>query len=200
MTGDEIRSKFLAFFATKDHTVVESDSLVPKDDPTVLFTTAGMQQFKRQFLGHTGHYTRAASSQKCLRTDDLDKVGKTDFHHTFFEMLGNFSFGDYFKRDAIVWAWEFLTGELKIPKAKLWVSVYKEDAEAEEIWLKEVKVDPKKIIRLGDKSNFWPSEAKAKGPNGPCGPCSEIYAGEIPGRKARTVHAGRARKYFTITA
>ena len=175
MTGDEIRSKFLAFFATKDHTVVESDSLVPKDDPTVLFTTAGMQQFKRQFLGHTGHYTRAASSQKCLRTDDLDKVGKTDFHHTFFEMLGNFSFGDYFKRDAIVWAWEFLTGELKIPKAKLWVSVYKEDAEAEEIWLKEVKVDPKKIIRLGDKSNFWPSEAREKGPNGPCGPCSEIF-------------------------
>jgi alanyl-tRNA synthetase len=175
MTGNEVRKKFLEFFAAKNHTIVESDSLVPKDDPTVLFTTAGMQQFKRQFLGYIEDYTRAASSQKCLRTDDLDKVGKTDYHHTFFEMLGNFSFGSYFKPDAIVWAWEFLTKELKIPEAQLWVSVYQEDAEAEAIWLKAVKIDPQKIIRLGDKSNFWPSEAKEKGPNGPCGPCSEIF-------------------------
>ncbi|MBI5415379.1 MAG: alanine--tRNA ligase [Candidatus Omnitrophica bacterium] len=171
----ENRKKFLYFFASKGHTVVASDSVVPKDDPTVLFTTAGMQQFKRQFLGYVGDYTRAASSQKCLRTDDLDKVGKTDFHHTFFEMLGNFSFGDYFKKDAIAWAWEFLTTELKIPAEKLWVSVYTDDEEAAQIWLKDIRIDPKKLVRLGDKSNFWPAEAKEKGPNGPCGPCSEIF-------------------------
>ncbi len=175
LSSNEIRKKFLDFFASKGHTIVASDSVVPKDDPTVLFTTAGMQQFKRQFLGYVGDYTRAASSQKCLRTDDLDKVGKTDFHHTFFEMLGNFSFGDYFKKEAIAWAWEFLTKELKIPAGKLWVSVYTEDDEAEKIWLKDIKIDPKRIVRLGDKSNFWPAEAKEKGPNGPCGPCSEVF-------------------------
>ncbi len=175
MIANEIRKKFLDFFASKGHKVISSDSLVPKDDPTVLFTTAGMQQFKRQFLGYVDDYTRAASSQKCLRTDDLDKVGKTDFHHTFFEMLGNFSFGDYFKEEAISWAWEFLTKELKIPAEKWWVSVYKEDDEAEKIWLQQIKINPKRIVRLGDKSNFWPAEAKEKGPNGPCGPCSEIF-------------------------
>jgi alanyl-tRNA synthetase len=175
MTGNDIRKKFLDFFASKKHTVVASDSLVPKDDPTVLFTTAGMQQFKRQFLGYIEDYTRATTSQKCLRTDDLEQVGKTDFHHTFFEMLGNFSFGDYFKKEAIAWAWEFLTQTLSIPQEKLWVSVYKDDTEAEEIWLKDVGVAPARLVRLGDKSNFWPSEAKEKGPNGPCGPCSEIF-------------------------
>ncbi|MDO8674887.1 MAG: alanine--tRNA ligase [Candidatus Omnitrophota bacterium] len=175
MTTDQIRTKFLDFFKSKGHTVVASDSLVPKDDPTVLFTTAGMQQFKPQFLGRNLTYTRAATCQKCLRTDDLDVVGKTDFHHTFFEMLGNFSFGDYFKKDAIHWAWEFLTKEMKLPKEKLWVSVYQEDAEAYDIWFKEVKVPVNRIIKLGDKTNFWPSEAKEKGPNGPCGPCSEIF-------------------------
>lgn len=175
MTSAEIRKKFLDFFASKGHRIVSSDSVVPKDDPTVLFTTAGMQQFKRQFLGYIGDYTRAASSQKCLRTDDLDKVGKTDFHHTFFEMLGNFSFGDYFKKDAILWAWEFLTKELNIPAEKLWVSVYTEDDEAAQIWLKDIRIDPAKLVRLGDKSNFWPAEAREKGPNGPCGPCSEIF-------------------------
>jgi len=175
MTGNDVRKKFLDFFASKKHMIVASDSLVPKDDPTVLFTTAGMQQFKRQFLGNIDEYTRAASSQKCLRTDDLDEVGKTDFHHTFFEMLGNFSFGDYFKKDAIVWAWEFLTQDLKIPENKLWVSVYKDDAEAEAIWLNDIGIAPKKFVKLGDKSNFWPAEAKEKGPNGPCGPCSEIF-------------------------
>ncbi len=175
MTVNEIRSKYLKFFASKGHTIVESDSLVPKNDPTVLFTTAGMQQFKRQFLGHIDEYTRATTSQKCMRTDDLDEVGVTDFHHTFFEMLGNFSFGDYFKEDAIKWAWEFLTQELQIPADRLWVSVYEEDSEAEAIWRDQIKIDPQKIFKLGGKSNFWPSNAKENGPNGPCGPCSEIF-------------------------
>jgi alanyl-tRNA synthetase len=175
MTTNEIRSKFLDFFKSKGHSIIASDSLVPKDDPTVLFTTAGMQQFKPQFLGHIDGFIRAATCQKCLRTDDLDVVGKTDFHHTFFEMLGNFSFGDYFKKDAIHWAWEFLTSELKLPKDKLWVSVYQEDTEAYGIWANEIKVPKDRIIKLGDKSNFWPSNARLNGPNGPCGPCSEIF-------------------------
>ncbi len=175
MQTNEIRKRFLNFFAAKGHTIVESDSLVPKNDPTVLFTTAGMQQFKRQFLGHLDGYSRAASSQKCLRTDDLDHVGKTAYHHTFFEMLGNFSFGDYFKKEAIEWAWEFLTTALKIPAEKLWVSVYKDDAQAKKIWLEVIKIPASKIASIGDKSNFWPSNAKENGPNGPCGPCSEIF-------------------------
>jgi alanyl-tRNA synthetase len=175
MTTHEIRTKFLDFFKSKNHSIMISDSLVPKDDPTVLFTTAGMQQFKPQFLGHIDGFTRAATCQKCLRTDDLDVVGKTDFHHTFFEMLGNFSFGDYFKKEASHWAWEFLTGELKLPKEKLWVSVYHEDTEAYGIWANEIKIPIGRIVKLGDKSNFWPSNARLNGPNGPCGPCSEIF-------------------------
>lgn len=175
MTGHEIRSKYLEFFASKGHKIVPSDSLVPKDDPTVLFTTAGMQQFKPQFMGHLTGFSRAASSQKCLRTDDLTEVGVTDFHHTMFEMLGNFSFGDYFKREAILWAWEFLTKVMGIPAEKLWVSVHQEDQEAYGIWLNEVKLPPDRIVKLGDKSNFWPSNARLNGPNGPCGPCSEIF-------------------------
>ena len=175
MTTSDIRKKFLEFFKSKEHTIVTSDSLVPKNDPTVLFTTAGMQQFKRQFLGHIEGYTRAATSQKCMRTDDLDEVGKTNFHHTFFEMLGNFSFGDYFKKDAITWGWEFLTKELGIPEERLWVSINKDDTEAKNIWLKEIKIPENKLFELGDKSNFWPSNARENGPNGPCGPCSEIF-------------------------
>ena len=175
MTANEIRKKFLDFFASKKHTLVPSDSLIPKDDPTVLFTTAGMQQFKRQFLGATQGYTRAASCQKCLRTDDLEKIGQSDCHHTFFEMLGNFSFGDYFKKEAIEWGWEFFTKTLKIPTDKLWVSIYKDDKEAKDIWLRTIKIAPSKIVALGDHSNFWPADAKEKGPNGPCGPCSEIF-------------------------
>lgn len=175
MKADILRDKFLEFFKSKKHKIVESDSLVPKDDPTVLFTPAGMNQFKKQFLGMITDFRRAASSQRCLRTDDLDKVGKTDYHHTFFEMLGNFSFGDYFKEEAITWGWEFLTQELKISAEKLWVSVYKEDEEAYHIWKERIKVPAQKILKLGDKENFWPSQAKERGPNGPCGPCSEIF-------------------------
>lgn len=175
MRADELREKFLGFFKDRGHKVVESDSLVPKDDPTVLFTPAGMNQFKKEFMGFDSGFRRAASSQRCLRTDDLDKVGKTSAHHTFFEMLGNFSFGDYFKREAIAWAWEFLTKELKISPDKLRVSVYYEDDEAYNIWKDNIGFAEDRIVRLGDKDNFWPAEAKEKGPNGPCGPCSEIF-------------------------
>ncbi len=175
LTANDIRKSFLEFFKSKQHSVIASDSLVPKDDPTVLFTTAGMQQFKRQFLGHIDGFTRATTSQKCLRTDDLDQVGVTAFHHTMFEMLGNFSFGDYFKKEAIEWAWEFLTQVLKIPPQKLWVSIYHEDSEAQKIWLEHIKIPANRLVKLGDKSNFWPSNAKLNGPNGPCGPCSEIF-------------------------
>lgn len=175
MTADALRDKYLQFFASKKHKIAESDSLVPKDDPTVLFTPAGMNQFKKQFLGMITDFTRATSSQRCLRTDDLEKVGKTECHHTFFEMLGNFSFGDYFKKEAIAWAWEFLTEELAIPQEKLWVSVYTDDDEAYGIWKDVIKVPAEKICRLGDHDNFWPADAREKGPNGPCGPCSEIF-------------------------
>ena len=175
MRTDEIRSLYLEFFRSKGHEVVPSDSLVPKDDPTLLFTGAGMNQFKEKFLGRNVTYTRATSSQKCLRTGDLENVGRTARHHTFFEMLGNFSFGDYFKKEAVVWAWEFFTVVLKISPERLWVSVYKDDDEAYNIWKDVIKVPAAKIIRFGEKENFWPSEAPSKGPNGPCGPCSEIF-------------------------
>ena len=175
MTADILREKFLVFFKARKHKIVESDSLVPKDDPTVLFTPAGMNQFKKEFMGFDAGFKRAATVQRCLRTDDLDKVGKTSAHHTFFEMLGNFSFGDYFKPEAIAWAWEFLTKELSISQDKLWVSVYQDDDEAYNIWKDKIGVLEKKIVKLGDKDNFWPAEAKTKGPCGPCGPCSEIF-------------------------
>ncbi|MFA5361988.1 MAG: alanine--tRNA ligase [Candidatus Omnitrophota bacterium] len=175
MKADILREKFLKFFESKGHRICESDSLFPKDDPTVLFTPAGMNQFKKEFLGYDSGFKRAATSQRCLRTDDLDKVGKTRGHHTFFEMLGNFSFGDYFKKEAIAWAWEFLTKELGLSAGKLWVSVYKDDDEAYDIWKNDIKVPLDRIVKLGDKENFWPSEAKEKGPNGPCGPCSEMF-------------------------
>ena len=175
MRTDELRSEFLLFFRDKKHKIVESDSLVPRDDPTLLFTCAGMNQFKKEFMGQVSGFTRAASCQKCLRTDDLDKVGKTAFHHTFFEMLGNFSFGDYFKEEAIQWAWEFVTKKLKINESKLWVSVYQEDEEAYLIWLDKIKVKKERIVKLAADKNFWPADAPKLGPNGPCGPCSEIF-------------------------
>ncbi|OIO81664.1 MAG: alanine--tRNA ligase [Candidatus Omnitrophica bacterium CG1_02_43_210] len=179
MKADVIRDKFLRFFQSKQHKIIPSASLVPDDDPTLLFTGAGMNQFKEYFLGIKKDFKRATTSQKCLRTGDIENVGKTPAHHTFFEMLGNFSFGDYFKKDAIAWAWEFMAEELKIPQKKMWVSVYKDDDEAYDIWRNVVKIPADKIKKLGDKDNFWPSEAKQKGPNGPCGPCSEIYVGDV---------------------
>jgi len=175
MTANEIRAKFLEFFRSKAHTIVPSDSLVPTDDPSLLFTGAGMNQFKDKFLGRNVTYRRATTCQKCLRTGDLDNVGKTSGHHTFFEMLGNFSFGDYFKKEAILWAWEFFTKVLGIDPGKLWVSVYSNDLEAYGIWKDTVKIPQGRIVILGEKDNFWPSEAPTKGPNGPCGPCSEIF-------------------------
>lgn len=175
MTSAEIRERFLKFFEGKDHTIVQSDLLVPQNDPTLLFTGAGMNQFKEQFMGKNITFSRAASCQKCLRTADVENVGKTPRHHTFFEMLGNFSFGDYFKKDAIKWGWEFMTREMSLPEEKLWISVYEEDEESYDIWLNEVKVPPERIVKLGPSDNFWPADAPAKGPNGPCGPCSEIF-------------------------
>jgi len=175
MRTDDVRQAYLDFFKSKGHEIIASDSLVPKDDPTLLFTGAGMNQFKEKFLGRNITYKRAASSQKCLRTGDLENVGRTPRHHTFFEMLGNFSFGDYFKKEAILWAWEFFTKTLKIDPAKLWASVYKDDGEAYDIWKDVVKIPRDRIVKFGEKDNFWPSEAPTKGPNGPCGPCSEIF-------------------------
>jgi alanyl-tRNA synthetase len=175
MTSDEIRKRYLEFFEKRGHAVVPSDLLVPREDPTLLFTGAGMNQFKDQFMGKNITFSRAVSCQKCLRTGDLENVGKTPRHHTFFEMLGNFSFGDYFKKEAIQWAWEFMTKEMGLPEGKLWVSIYEEDDEAYSIWLDEVKVSAEKIVKLGAHDNFWPADAPTKGPNGPCGPCSEIF-------------------------
>jgi alanyl-tRNA synthetase len=173
---DDIRRSFLGFFSERGHTLVPSDTLVPANDPTLLFTGAGMNQFKDLFMGRGEMpYTRATSSQKCFRTGDLDQVGRTNYHHTFFEMLGNFSFGDYFKQDAIRWAWEFLTRVCGLPPERLSATVYTEDDEAFAIWRKEVGLPPERVTRLGAKSNFWPSNAPEGGPNGVCGPCSEIF-------------------------
>ncbi len=174
MKGNQIRDSFLNFFAGKKHTLVASSSLVPKDDPTLLFTNAGMVQFKNAFLGLENRgYTRAASCQKCARAggkhNDLENVGVTARHHTFFEMLGNFSFGDYFKEEAIAWAWEYLADVIKLPKDKLWVTIFKDDDEAFAIWNRKMKVPAGRIVRMDEKSNFW-----MMGETGPCGPCSEI--------------------------
>ncbi len=175
MTSAELRKAFLDFFEKRGHEQVPSSSLVPHDDPTLLFTNAGMVQFKDVFLGREKRdYSRATSSQRCVRAggkhNDLENVGYTARHHTFFEMLGNFSFGDYFKREAIQYAWEFLTVDLKLPPEKLWVTVFEEDDEAADIWLQEIGVDPERFSRCGAKDNFW-----SMGDTGPCGPCSEIF-------------------------
>ncbi|MBI3330519.1 MAG: alanine--tRNA ligase, partial [Candidatus Omnitrophica bacterium] len=174
MQSTELRERFLSFFQARGHRRVPSDSLIPSGDPTVLFTSAGMNQFKDCFLGKRTDLARAASCQKCLRTGDLEQVGRTPSHHSFFEMLGNFSFGDYFKAEAVQWAWEFLTRELRLPAAKLWVSLYEEDDEAHRLW-RALGVPDARIRRFGQAENFWPANAPAAGPNGPCGPCSELY-------------------------
>lgn len=175
LSSNEIREQFLAYFKANGHEVVPSSSLIPSNDPTLLFTNAGMVQFKDVFLGNDHRsYKRATSSQRCVRAggkhNDLERVGYTARHHTFFEMLGNFSFGDYFKRDAIRFAWDFLTNHLHLPAEKLWVTVYEEDQEAEDIWLNEMKIDPTRFSRCGADDNFW-----SMGPTGPCGPCTEIF-------------------------
>src|SRR6266550_4137924 len=178
MKTDELREKYLAFFESKGHTRRPSDVLVPRGDKSVLFTPAGMNQFKNQFLGIGKlEFTRATTCQKCLRTGDIDNVGNTAYHHTFFEMLGNFSFGDYFKREAIHWAWEFLTSRkwLHLDPSRLSITVYLDDNEAYDIWHNEVKVPSGQIRREGEDENFWPAGAPSKGPDGVCGPCSEIY-------------------------
>ncbi|MBI3321631.1 MAG: alanine--tRNA ligase [Candidatus Omnitrophica bacterium] len=194
----DLRERFLSFFEAYGHSRTPSDSLIPSGDPTVLFTSAGMNQFKDYFLGKRTDMRRATSCQKCLRTGDLEQVGRTASHHSFFEMLGNFSFGDYFKADAIQWAWEFLTGTLDyagtrssdikdrcldLQASHLWVSIYEEDDEAFQLWRK-LGVPEDRIKRFGQADNFWPANAPKEGPNGPCGPCSEIYydpEGEVQG-------------------
>ena len=183
-TANEIRRSFLDFFKSRGHEIVPSSPLVPANDPTLLFTNAGMVQFKDLFLGREQRaYKRAASAQRCVRAggkhNDLENVGYTARHHTFFEMLGNFSFGDYFKQAAIAWAWEYLTGVLKLPEERLWITVFKDDKEAAGVWLDEIGVDPQRFSYCGAKENFW-----AMGDTGPCGPCSEIFydhGAQIPG-------------------
>ena len=171
LSSAQIRKMFLDFFASKGHKILPSSSLIP-DDPQLLFTVAGMVPFKRIFWGlEKPKYTRVATVQKCLRTNDIENVGKTPRHQTMFEMLGNFSFGDYYKKEAIEYAWEFLTKWLEIPQERLWVSIYKDDNEAFEIWTKDVGLEPKKVVRMGKEDNFW----GPVGPSGPCGPDSEIF-------------------------
>lgn len=182
MTTNQIRNAFLTFFENKGHHIVESSPLIPANDPTLLFTNAGMVQFKDCFLGiDKRSYTRATSSQRCVRAggkhNDLENVGYTARHHTFFEMLGNFSFGDYFKKEAIAYCWELLTEEFKLPKEKLWVTVYEEDDEAFDIWVNDIGFPADRISRIGDNKgeryasdNFW-----AMGDTGPCGPCTEVF-------------------------
>src|SRR5882757_5283516 len=188
MTGNAIRQKFLQFFESKGHRRVRSSSLVPANDPTLLFTNAGMNQFKDVFTGvEKRDYNRATTSQKCVRAggkhNDLDNVGYTRRHHTFFEMLGNFSFGDYFKRDAIAFAWELITKDYALPKDKLYVTVFREDDDAENLWQEVTGIPKSRIFRMDEEDNFW-----QMGETGPCGPCSEIHydlgpEGAEPGRE-----------------
>lgn len=172
MKSQEIRDRYREFFVARGHEAWPSDSLVPKNDPTLMFSSAGMVQFKPYFRGEMGDVlTRATTCQKCFRTSDIDEVGYTERHHTFFEMLGNFSFGDYFKQDAIRWAWEFSLEEVKLDRSKIWVSIFEDDEESADIWTSETDVDPSRIVRMGAEDNFWP----ASGIPGPSGPCSELY-------------------------
>ncbi len=188
MTGSEIRESFLQYFEGKGHTRVASSSLIPKDDPTLLFTNAGMVQFKNSFLGKEDRgCKRAVTAQKCVRAggkhNDLENVGVTARHHTFFEMLGNFSFGDYFKEEAIAWAWEYLTEVLRLDKERLWISIYRDDEEAWQIWRDKIGLPPERIVRLGEASNFW-----MMGDTGPCGPCTEIMYDQGEGTGCGLAH------------
>ncbi len=196
MTGHQVRQKFLDYFSARDHRVVRSSSLVPANDPTLLFTNAGMNQFKDVFLGQEKRgYSRAASSQKCVRAggkhNDLENVGYTRRHHTFFEMLGNFSFGDYFKAEAIDYAWDLITREYGLPKDKLYVTVFREDDDAEELWQKVTGIPKSRIFRLDEKDNFW-----QMGETGPCGPCSEIHFDLGP----EAAELGREDEHFPLDA
>ena len=201
LSANQIRQEFLDFFKGKGHAIVPSASLIPHNDPTLIFTNAGMNQFKDVFLGTgTRSYQRAADSQKCIRVsgkhNDLEEVGRDTYHHTFFEMLGNWSFGDYYKKEAILWAWELLTERWNLPKEKLYATVYQTDEEAEQIWRNTTDIHPDHVLRFGDKDNFW-----EMGDTGPCGPCSEIHIdlgpercdkGHLPGHIC-AVNAGCAR-------
>src|ERR1700740_921226 len=192
LTGSQIRRMFLDFFIEKGHREVHSSSLVPQNDPTLLFTNAGMNQFKDVFLGlEKRDYSRAATSQKCVRAggkhNDLENVGYTRRHHTFFEMLGNFSFGDYFKAEAIEFAWDLLTNIYHLPKDRLYITVFREDDDAEELWEKVAGVPKSRIFRLDEKDNFW-----QMGETGPCGPCSEIHYDMGPG----AAEPGRENEQF----
>ncbi len=175
MKSSEIREKFLKFFDQRDHKIYPSSSLIPKDDPTLLFANAGMNQFKDVILGKKKpEHKRAASCQKCIRVsgkhNDLEEVGKDTTHHTFFEMLGNWSFGDYFKKDAIIYGWEFLTQVCGLPKDRLWATVFRDDDEAEKLWYEHTDIRKGRVLRFDEKENFW-----EMGDTGPCGPCSEIH-------------------------
>lgn len=195
MTGDELRKAYLDFFESKGHLVVPSSPLIPKNDPSILWVNAGMAPFKRFFNGiETPPQDRIVSSQKCIRTNDIENVGKTDRHHTFFEMLGNFSFGDYFKKEAISWAWEFITDVLKLDKERLWITVYQDDDEAFDIWHKELGVAKDRILRMGKKDNFWEIGT------GPCGPCSEVHydRGEEYGNSVEDVIGGEGDRFLEI--
>src|SRR2546423_1920612 len=205
MTGNEIRARFLSYFAGQGHRVVRSSPLVPADDPTLLFTNAGMNQFKDVFLGlEKRDYARATTSQKCVRAggkhNDLENVGYTRRHQTFFEMLGNFSFGDYFKQEAIAFAWELITSPnwYGMPKDKLYVTIFREDDQAEELWRKVAGFPKERIFRLDEKDNFW-----QMGETGPCGPCSEIHfdmgpeAAE-PGRENEPFPSDAGGRYVEI--
>jgi alanyl-tRNA synthetase len=200
VTGHDIRQRFLDFFAARGHRVVRSSSLVPANDPTLLFANAGMNQFKDVFLGlEKRDYSRATTSQKCVRAggkhNDLENVGYTRRHHTFFEMLGNFSFGDYFKAEAIEFAWDLVTKDYGLPKDRLYVTVFREDDEAEQLWQKVAGVPKERIFRLDEKDNFW-----QMGDTGPCGPCSEIHlrhgSRRPPSRATNTRLSQRRRRPF----
>ncbi|MFW6034903.1 MAG: alanine--tRNA ligase [Halothermotrichaceae bacterium] len=195
MTGNELRKAYLDFFKEKEHLILDSAPLVPKNDPSILWINAGMAPFKPFFNGQKEPpCTKIATSQKCIRTNDIENVGKTDRHHTFFEMLGNFSFGDYFKEEAIKWGWEFVTDILKLDEDRLWITIYKDDEEAFDIWHNQIGVDKEKILRMGKKDNFWEIGT------GPCGPCSEIHydRGEEYGTSKEDVVGGEGDRYLEI--